>query len=60
MKIMSVNSGSSSIKFKLFEMPSEKVIASGQVDKIGFEDAGFEIEFNGKEFEKHCRLNLIH
>lgn len=52
MKIMSVNSGSSSIKFKLFEMPSEKVIASGQVDKIGFEDAGFEIEFNGKEFEK--------
>ena len=51
MKIMSVNSGSSSIKFKLFEMPSEKVIASGQVDKIGFEDAGFEIEFNGKEFE---------
>ena len=39
MKIMSVNSGSSSIKFKLFEMPSEKVISSGQVEKIGFDDA---------------------
>ena len=26
MKIMSVNSGSSSIKFKLFEMPSEKLL----------------------------------
>lgn len=49
MKIMSVNSGSSSIKFKLFEMPEEVVIASGQVDKIGFDDATFSIKFNGKE-----------
>lgn len=52
MKIMSVNSGSSSIKFKLFEMPSEKVIASGQVDKIGFDDATFSIKFNSKENKK--------
>lgn len=49
MKIMSINSGSSSIKFKLFNMPSEDVIASGQVDKIGFDDATFKIEFNGQE-----------
>lgn len=49
MKIMSVNSGSSSIKFKLFEMPEEVVVASGQVDKIGFDDATFSIKFNGKE-----------
>lgn len=49
MKIMSVNSGSSSIKFKLFNMPSEEVIASGQVDKIGFDDATFKIVFNGEE-----------
>lgn len=52
MKIMSVNSGSSSIKFKLFEMPSEAVIASGQVDKIGFDDATFTVKFNGEEFKE--------
>ena len=28
-KIMAVNAGSSSLKFKLFEMPEEKVIAEG-------------------------------
>lgn len=52
MKIMSVNSGSSSIKFKLFEMPSEVVIASGQVDKIGFDDATFSIKFDNNENKK--------
>lgn len=52
MKIMSVNSGSSSIKFKLFVMPEEDVVASGQVDKIGFDDATFTIKFNGEEYKK--------
>ena len=31
-KIMAVNAGSSSLKFKLFEMPEEKVIAEGIFD----------------------------
>lgn len=52
MKIMSVNSGSSSIKFQLFMMPSEVVIASGQVDKIGFEDATFTIRYNGESIKR--------
>ena len=34
-KIMAVNAGSSSIKFQLLEMPSEEVIASGIMEKIG-------------------------
>ena len=34
-KIMAVNAGSSSIKFQLLEMPAEKVIASGVMEKIG-------------------------
>ena len=40
-KIMAVNAGSSSLKFKLFEMPEEKVICSGLVGRIGKEDAEF-------------------
>ena len=43
-KIMSVNAGSSSLKFKLFEMPEEKVITSGIADRIGPEDAIFKIK----------------
>ena len=35
-KIMAVNAGSSSLKFKLFEMPEEKVIAEGIFEKIGY------------------------
>ena len=35
MKIMSVNAGSSSLKFQLLEMPAEKVLISGVVEEIG-------------------------
>jgi acetate kinase len=35
MKIIVLNCGSSSIKYQLFDMPSQKVIAKGLVDKIG-------------------------
>ncbi|MFB9052597.1 acetate/propionate family kinase [Formosa undariae] len=38
MKILVINSGSSSIKFQLIEMPAETVIASGLVERIGLED----------------------
>lgn len=48
-KVMAVNAGSSSIKYKLFEMPSEKVICSGIVDKIGHDDAIFKISFLGQD-----------
>lgn len=48
-KIMAVNAGSSSVKFKLFLMPDEKVICSGIADRVGWEDAIFKIKFDGKE-----------
>lgn len=56
MKIISVNSGSSSIKFQLFDMPEEHVVSSGQVEKIGFSDAIVTIKFNG---EKHQKITPI-
>jgi acetate kinase len=34
-KILAVNAGSSSLKFKLYEMPSETLICSGMADRIG-------------------------
>ena len=50
-KIMAVNAGSSSLKFQLILMPEEKVITSGQVERIGYEDAIFTIKYNGKKDE---------
>ena len=48
-KVMAVNAGSSSLKFKLFEMPEEKVITDGVVERIGLEDAYFTIRVNGEK-----------
>ncbi|MFA5362921.1 MAG: acetate kinase [Candidatus Omnitrophota bacterium] len=41
MKILVINSGSSSIKFQLFQMPEEEVIAKGLLEKIGEEISVF-------------------
>ena len=51
-KVMAVNAGSSSLKFKLFDMPEENVICSGIVERIGFEDAIFQIKYNGEKYQK--------
>lgn len=39
MKILVINCGSSSIKYKLYEMDGKKVLASGGIEKIGLEGA---------------------
>lgn len=52
MKIIAVNAGSSSLKFQLFEMPEEKVITSGLVERIGEEEAVFTINVDGKKVSK--------
>lgn len=51
-KIISVNAGSSSLKFQLFEMPSEEVLTSGIAERIGLEEGIFTIKYNG---EKHTQ-----
>jgi len=51
-KIMAVNSGSSSLKFQLFEMPQEKVLTSGNVERIGLPMGIFGINVNGEKIKK--------
>ena len=51
-KVIAVNSGSSSLKFQLFDMPSEKVLTSGQAERIGQAMGQFTIKVNG---EKHVQ-----
>ena len=51
-KIMAVNAGSSSLKFQLLEMPSEKLITSGIVERIGMKNSVFAIKVNGDKIEE--------
>lgn len=51
-KTIAINAGSSSLKWKLYEMPAEEVIASGIVERIGLNDSIFTIEYgNDQEYE---------
>lgn len=43
-KVLAINSGSSSFKYKLFSLPDEKVIAKGMADRVGLDYASFEIK----------------
>ncbi len=47
MKVFVVNCGSSSIKFQLFEMDDESVLAGGLVERVGTEDAVLHLNAGG-------------
>ncbi len=48
-KVLTINSGSSSLKFKLYEMPEEKVLCSGNCEKIGLDKGIFTIKWEDKK-----------
>ena len=52
MKIVIINSGSSSIKYQLIEMPAREVICSGMVDRIGLETSNFTYVTNKNKIEE--------
>lgn len=52
-KVLIVNSGSSTFKWKLFNLQDEKCIAEGMVDRLGKEDSVFKIKFDGKKLSEN-------
>jgi acetate kinase len=52
MKILVINSGSSSIKYQLFDMPSESVLCSGLVERIGFDDAAIHYKSSENKYKE--------
>lgn len=56
MKILSVNAGSSSLKFTAFEMPEEKKLMSGYFERIGIEGSFYTIKVNGEKIKKEVLL----
>lgn len=56
MKILSVNAGSSSLKFTLSDMPEEKELISGVFERIGIENSFYTIKLNGEKIKKETEL----
>jgi acetate kinase len=48
MKVLVVNSGSSSVKYHLYQMPQTEVLAKGLVDRIGEEDSELSLFYQSK------------
>lgn len=57
MKIISINAGSSSLKFTLFDMTDERVIASGLFERIGIEGSKYTIKFHGEKVSQEIEMN---
>ena len=49
MKLLSVNAGSSTLKFRLYEMPEETLIVKGAFERIGLDDSGYSIRIGNEK-----------
>lgn len=52
MKIVIINSGSSSIKYQLIEMPTKTVVCSGMIDRIGLDTSNITYKTNTDSLEE--------
>ena len=52
MKILSVNAGSSSLKFRLYDMPKEELLMKGTIERIGLSDGVYSIRIGDTKVEK--------
>ena len=57
MKILSINCGSSSLKFQMYEMPEEKVLISGVFERIGSENSFYTLKLNGEKIKIAIKLS---
>lgn len=48
-KTIAINAGSSSLKWQLYKMPEEEVLAAGIVERIGLKDSIVTVKFDGKK-----------
>lgn len=56
MKLLSINAGSSSLKFRLYEMPAENLIMKGTFERIGLEDSFYSTRYNGEKKEVNTTI----
>ena len=56
MKVLSVNAGSSTLKFRLYEMPEEEVLMKGTMDRIGLDGSNLSIRIGEIKVQKDIEL----
>lgn len=58
-KTIAINAGSSSLKWQLYQMPEEKVLAKGLIERIGLKDSISTVKFDGRSDNKSSTLTTI-
>lgn len=56
MKIISINAGSSSLKFSLFNMDTKEVIVSGLFERIGIDGSCYTVKYNGEKIKEEIEI----
>ena len=56
MKVLSVNAGSSTLKFRLYEMPDETILMKGAIERIGLEGSNYSITIGEEKVKKELPL----
>lgn len=56
MKILSVNAGSSTLKFRLYEMPEESVLMKGTMERIGLDGSNLSIRIGDEKIQRDVVL----
>jgi len=56
-KYLVINSGSSSVKFTLYAMPGEMIVAKGGVERIGKDGCNWTIKYNGQKVNENAILD---
>ena len=58
-KTISINAGSSSLKWQLYKMPEEEVIAKGLIERIGLANSVSTVKFNGQKYSEPKDIQTI-
>lgn len=56
MKILTINAGSSSMKFSVIELPEEKELISGYFQRIGIGNSFYDVKINGEKLHRDMDL----
>ena len=56
MKILTINAGSSSMKFSVIELPEAKELISGYFQRIGIDNSFYDVKINGEKFHRDMDL----
>ncbi len=56
MKILTINAGSSSMKFSIIELPEEKELINGYFQRIGLDGSFYDVKINGEKLHRDIEL----